>query len=405
MARFAPDERVNLRAIEIHAIDHHGPAYMLQDPLRVADGYVIVPQALGPLLALLSRNQTYAELYALISSQLGAVSGPALLQQILDALDQAFLLDNHGFRVARDRLQAAYRAAPYRQPMMAGEAYPADPAELRRFFDHLLEAAGAVEQSAPTSQGLLSPHIDYPRGGHVYAQVWKSATAAVKAADLVVLLATDHYSPEPFTLTHQSYATPYGVLPTDAGIVELLADALGENAFAAELYHRREHSVELVATWLHHMRDGVACSLVPVLCGSFQQYTQSTSTPGDDPTVRAMITQLRRVAAERNVLFVISGDLAHVGPAFGGSELTPLSEQHLQNDDQQLIEQLCNGSAEGLLQTIRHIRDRNNVCGLPPAYLALSAFETTQASLLGYARCPADETNTSAVTIAGVVFS
>lgn len=404
MARFAPDERINLRAIEIHAIDHYGPAYMLQDPLRLADGYIIVPQALGPLLALLNNNQTYAELYTIVSSQLGAVSGPALLQQMLEALDQAFLLDNSGFRAARDRSSSAYRAAPYRMPMMAGEAYPEQPAELRSFLDQLLSAAGDVELSPPTSRALLSPHIDYPRGGPIYAQVWKSAAAAVQAADLVVVLATDHYSPEPFTLTRQSYATPYGVLPTDPAVVDLLAEPLGEMAFAAELYHRREHSVELVATWLHHMRGGGACPMVPVLCGSFQRYTQGPSQPTDDPTISALIAQLRNLAAQRDVLFVISGDLAHVGPAFSGPALTAASEKRLVYDDQQTLDQLCQGSAEGLLATIRQIRDRNNVCGLPPAYLALSALGTTAGERFGYARCPADETNTSAVTIAGVVF-
>ena len=111
------------------------------------------------------------------------------------------------------------------------------------------------------------------------------------------------------------------------------------------------------------------------------------------------------MAGQRNILFVISGDLAHVGSAFGNPALNSATERRVQADDQQVIDQLCSGNAEGLLQSIRSIRDRNNVCGLPPAYLALSAFEITHAELLSYARCPADPTDTSAVTIAGMVFS
>jgi AmmeMemoRadiSam system protein B len=404
MPRIASDEPIRLRPIDIQVIDHHGPAYLLNDPLRLANEYVVVPQAFGPLLALLDGTSTAAALYALVSHQIGAVSGPAVLQQLLDALDQAFLLDNAHFQVALDQTRAAYRAAAYRPPMMAGEAYPEHPAELRRFFDQLLDAAGDVERSSVQSRALLSPHIDYPRGGHVYAPVWKSAAAAVRVADLVFLLATDHYSPQPITLTRQAYATPYGVLPTDAAIVDLLAEPLGEAAFAAELYHRREHSVELVATWLHHMRDGVACTLVPILCGSFQRYTHSHASPADDPALAALVAGLQHVAEQRNPLFIISGDLAHVGPAFGGAALNPSTEQQVQADDHLAIDQLCAGNAEGLLQTIRHIRDRNNMCGLPPAYLALRALGDTRGQLLEYARCPADETNTSAVTIAGVVF-
>jgi len=63
---------------------------------------------------------------------------------------------------------------------------------------------------------LVSPHIDYARGGPVYAHVWK------------------------LTLTRQHYATPFGVLPTAREVVETLAGAMGaETAFAGELYHSR----------------------------------------------------------------------------------------------------------------------------------------------------------------------
>ena len=128
----------------------------------------------------------------------------------------------------------------------------------------------AVTRTPAIGHGVISPHIDYPRGGLVYAAVWKQVAAMARAADLVVLLGTDHYSMgDRLTLTRQSYATPYGVLPTDTDIVNTLVEAVGEEeAFAGEFRNRSEHSLELVATWLHHVRGGEPVAMMPILTGS-----------------------------------------------------------------------------------------------------------------------------------------
>jgi AmmeMemoRadiSam system protein B len=391
--------------IDIRPVDHSGPAFVLRDPLQLADSYVVVPQAFGPLLALLDGSGTYAELYAFVEAQIGAVSGPALLQHLLDTLDQALLLDNPNFEAALEAARATYRAAPARTPALAGLSYPNSPAELQRLLDGLLDQAGDVELSAPTSRALLSPHIDYPRGGATYAQAWKSAAEAARTAELVLLLATDHQSAQPFTLTRQRYATPYGVLPTDDALVDMLAEAVGPHAFAAELYHRSEHSVELVATWLHHMRGGRPCTVVPILCGSFYRFTHQAGPAHADPQLADLAAALQSILAERQALVVISGDLAHVGPAFGDSPLDPVGEARLRADDEALLATLCAGDAEAMLHTVRAVRDRNKICGLPPAYVALRALGPTQGAIFGYDRCPADDDNTSAVTVAGAIFT
>jgi AmmeMemoRadiSam system protein B len=396
-----------LRPIEIRTVNTaaQGPGYMLRDPLRLAESYLIVPEAFAPLLMLLDGTNELGDLHALLSAQLGAVSGPSLLDQLLAALDEALLLDNARFRAARAAVSDAYARAACRAPSMAGLSYPATAGELRSMFDDLLERAGDVELSPADSRALLSPHIDYERGGHVYAQVWKSAAAALREAELVVVLATDHYSPEAVTLTRQHYATPYGTLPTERSVVDALAEACGpSDAFAAELYHRHEHSIELVVTWLHHMRGGQPCPVVPILCGSFQRFVRGRELPETDRRLAGLLAALREVMAQRRVAIVISGDLSHVGPAFGGAALEASSEEALRSDDQALLAHMRAGSAEGFWGEVRAQRDRNNVCGVPPLYLALRLLGQTSGELIDYARCPADDDDTSAVTIAGMVF-
>jgi len=256
--------------------------------------------------------------------------------------------------------------------------------------------------------GLISPHIDYQRGGPVYAGVWERAAGAVQAADLVIIFGTDHAgSPGRLTLTRQNYATPYGVLPTDTGVVDAIADAIGEeDAFDEEIHHRGEHSIELAAVWLHHMRDGRPCQVVPILCGSFQHFVQGGADPAGDPTLNAALDVLRSATADRRTLVVAAADLAHVGPAF--NDLSPIDHirhAQLQVADEILIDTVIDVDAGAFFNTIAAEGDRRNICGLPPIYLTLRLLEgDARGELTGYERCPADGQRTSFVSVCGVVF-
>jgi MEMO1 family protein len=320
-------------------------------------------------------------------------------------LDEALMLDNQRFAEARVAAVAEFRAAPFRRPALAGQAYPSDPAELRALLDSYLAGAADVEPLAE-GRGLFSPHIDYARGGATYGRAWKRAAAMARDAELVVVLATDHYGPGQLTLTRQSYATPYGALPTDQGCVDVLAEALGaEAAFGGELFHRSEHAVELVAVWLHHMRAGAPVPLVPVLTGSFAPYVRGEAAPGKDAAFEALGAAIRDFAASRRTLVVASGDLSHVGPAFGGAALGAVDKARLRGEDDRVVAQLVAGEAEGFFGAVAAIRDRTNICGLPPGYLALRALGDARGELLGYEQCTADEHDTSVVSVAGVVWA
>jgi AmmeMemoRadiSam system protein B len=228
---------------------------------------------------------------------------------------------------------------------------------------------------------------------------------AVQAADLAILIGTDHYGDDLFTLTRQNYATPYGALPTEMTIVDDLAATLGEDAaYAGELRHCNEHSLELVANWLHHMRGGRPLAVVPVLCGSLHRFYTNGASPADHPPVARFLETLERHCTGRNVFVVASGDLAHVGPAFGGAPLTTQDRLQVRSADQDLLTHLCAGDADGFFDSIRRIRNRHNVCGTTPGYLALKLMGSVHGQEMAYQSCPADDHNTSAVTVAGVAF-
>ncbi|MDQ3702641.1 MAG: AmmeMemoRadiSam system protein B, partial [Chloroflexota bacterium] len=276
-----------------------------------------------------------------------------------------------------------------------------------------------------TASGVLSPHIDFARGGSLYAGTWTAALPAVASAEVVVIFGTDHAgSAGRLTPTRQHYSTPWGPLPTDLNAVDAVAAALGEaDAFDEELHHRREHSIELAAVWLHW---ALRCSgrsaatmpaMIPILCGSFYPYVQrgadgarGSPLPEAQTHLAAALTALQRAIGKRRALVVSAADLAHVGPAFG--DRTPLDDdakRRLARGDDRVLEGALSGSADAFLDALRVAEDRTRVCGLPPTYWALRLLQHLTANpvfgrLVGYRQCPADSTFGSVVSIAGVLW-
>ncbi len=405
--------RPKLRSLSIrhHTQDGH-PHLLLRDPQQITDHTLLIPQPLATVLAFCDGEHEIKELPDAFQRHAGFRLPFKWVEELVHALDEALMLENERFFAAHERTLAAYRRAPHRPAALAGLSYPAQRHQLWQLLQDYLEAVDPldplpIDWSRPV--GLLSPHIDYPRGGAIYAQVWKRAARIAQEAELAILLGTDHYGGDRFTLTRQNYATPYGVLPTDQPVVDQLAQAISPaNAFAGELRHRGEHSLELVAVWLHHLRAGQPCAIVPILCGGFHEYMNNGATPAQDPSISRVIAALQRAAKGRRTVVIASGDLAHVGPAFGGAPLTAHGRAQVNAADEQLLHHMRNGDGEGFFSAIRQVQDANNVCGLAPIYLTLRTLATHHAPLrghpTGYATCPADEYGTSVVTVSGMIF-
>jgi AmmeMemoRadiSam system protein B len=222
----------------------------------------------------------------------------------------------------------------------------------------------------------------------------------------VILFGTDHRSGNAvLTLTVQSYATPWGTLPTDTKVVDKLAEALGaEAAFASELHHRSEHSVELAAVWLHFVRGGEPVPVLPILCGSFADFIEGDVDPEEHGPFGALLAVLDETVRARQTLVVAAADLAHMGPAFGDPYgLDMIARGQLRRADETLLAAVHGGDAAGFYGQLQAERDRRHVCGLPPMYLTLRLLEGVSGETLGYDVCPADPQGLSYVSIAGVI--
>ncbi|MEM7344639.1 MAG: AmmeMemoRadiSam system protein B [Chloroflexota bacterium] len=394
-----------LRNINVERTVYQGePVFFLQDRLKLTEAGIVLPQALGPVAMLCDGQHTVSEMEQALAQEYGLQLPRNSIEHLLDQFDHALLLEGSTFNQAKEKAIEQFRAAPFRKSTLAGPSYPADPDKLRQLLQSYLDNVEQTPSSTKQSRGIISPHIDYPRGGHVYAGVWANAAEAIREAELVVLFGTDHNGGlGTLTLTPQNYATPLGIMPTDTDLVNRLAETLGpETVFAEELHHRDEWSIELVLVWLQYLRKEKPCAFLPILCGSFHHIMMGQATIDDEPQFEAFLDILRAEMKQRRTVIVASGDLAHMGPAFDGSPLNTADYDQMVVDDAALMKAVGQGDAKAFLEFMQGKPYERNVCGLSPFYFTLNLLGESYGQTLSYDRCPADHQDTSFVSVCGM---
>lgn len=384
--------------------------WYLRDPLQLTPYQLIMPPALAQMLIFCDGSRTPQEIHAAFCAQIGQTVDYDIILEALDQLDQACLLENAHSRQVQADILTAYREAPFRPPALADLSYPADPDTLTAEFQAYEKGDDLTKWQPWHGRAIISPHIDYMRGGPVYAKTWRRAETAVSEAELVIIFGTDHNGgPGTVTLTRQAYATPYGVLPADLELVDKLTAAIGEDAaFAEEAHHIKEHAIELSAVWLHYTYQCLGLEpkpMVPILCGSFQHFVMNGGHPGDDERLTAVIETLQRETAGKKVLVVASVDFAHVGPAFGDSfNMDAARRDALKATDEAMMRAIRQGDAADFYAQIAAVEDRNKICGFSSIYLMLRYLQSVSSGLtVAYDHCPADAEDNSLVSIGGML--
>jgi AmmeMemoRadiSam system protein B len=308
----------------------------------------------------------------------------SFLESLVKRLEEALLLDGPRFR--------RHVEGPVREPRCIG-CYSGDPNQLRSDLHRLFtgpRGAGLPRNVKPDGElrAALVPHIDYARGGHTYTWAFKEV-AERSDASLFVLIGTSHYSSHRFNLTRKHFKTPLGVTETDQDYLDRLERHYGPGLFDDELMaHLPEHSIELEVVFLQYLYENKRpIRIVPLVVGSFFDCVQGHRPPQNCDDIQRMIRALRRVEQELDepVCYLISGDLAHIGPKFG--DRWPARGAWLEQSRQQdlaIVRQAERADPDGLLRVVAGEGDARRICGLPPSYVALQAARPTSGKLLHY---------------------
>ena len=421
----------------------------LRDPAGFTEQVAMLPIPLLDVVSLFDGDHAIDEIRDIVAARHGGGLSAADVVAVAERLDEAGFLDSPRFAERRRRIEAEFAARPDRPAVHAGGAYAGEADALREqiagFFsdadgpgtapDSLAATRGsdpdsssgklaAARGSDPDSssgklaaarhfdprspqgatsvgrlrdsgiRGLLAPHIDFHRGGPVYAWAYKEILERCDA-DLFVVLGTCHAGmAEPFAATLKAFETPLGPVPADRDFLDALGRRYGHDLFASEGAHRIEHSIEFQAVMLRWALGDRPFTMVPLLASFLHEAVWTGQDAEADPRVPRFLAALAETLSTsgRRVCVVGGVDLAHVGPRFGDAEPnTPVFLAEVERADRAMLETITAGDAFAFFASVTADRDARRICGLSPIYSFLRVLPGAQGRLIRYRQWPDPE--------------
>jgi AmmeMemoRadiSam system protein B len=407
-------DRPKLRPLSAQRFDHEGQSFaLLQDPLGVFPSPVLVPlPAFLHVCRHFDGHLTLDEIQLRVLGDSGQWIEREAIGQLVTQLDRAMVLDGPTY----GSFLQSHRESTHRPAALAGRSYAASDLELRAQLNGYFvdpKGAGLPATGGPNGdkklriRGVLSPHIDFNRGGPIYTWSYRELAEGADVDTFVIVGVAHQYCRQRFALTLKDFATPLGTVPTDRDYVQKVAALAGNELFDDELAHRGEHSIEFQVVFLQHLLGAQRkFSIVPILVGSFQDLLERGVDPIADPAIRRFVEALRLAekAMRKHVIYIGGIDLCHVGPEFGDPEPvdTPLLET-VRRFDHEMLDHAAAGNPSQWFQTAASVSNRWRVCGLAATYTMLHAIGPAQGRLLKYDQA-LDEQRTCCVSFASMVF-
>lgn len=262
-----------------------------------------------------------------------------------------------------------------RQPVLAGQWYPAGVGELAFAVDSFLARATDVP-AVKDLRILVLPHAGYAYSGQVAAYGY--ALAKSLNPGVIVLLAPPHRSPVRGIALSSSdfFETPLGRVKIDKETVKELSKTSG---FAVnDEAHRLEHSIEIHLPFLQRIYGKKMEGAVPVLPLLVGELGGT-----EEECARMLALKIRG----KNPLVIVSSDFTHYGPRF---EFVPVFGKSVK-ELKEGLKNLDMGAINAILKFDRRGFSRYvgmtgiTVCGRNPISLALALpMNLSDARLLQY---------------------
>ena len=267
-----------------------------------------------------------------------------------------------------------------REPVVAGQFYPASPRELRSMI------ASMVDEKAVKKEviGVVSPHAGYPYSGPVAGAV----LSRIKFKDTFVILGPSHTGRgKPFSImTAGAWRTPLGQVEIDSDLgKKMLAGSshLQEDALA----HQYEHSIEVQIPFLQYFKPDVR--IVPIVL--------AYATPEIYKQIGREIAQAVKESKsfQGRVILMASSDMTHYEP-----------QELAQKKDNEAIKAMLDLNEDELLKRVEEMNI--SMCGYAPVAALIAAAKelgAKSAELVKY-QTSGDTTGdfSSVVGYAGIIF-
>ncbi len=248
-----------------------------------------------------------------------------------------------------------------RPPAVAGQFYPARPAQVEAELDELLRPTGAPREA----KAVVVPHAGWMYSGATAGKVY----SAVRIPDHVILVGPNHHGlGSPYALFDAGqWQTPVGPVPIDEPLAASLLDnceLLAEDPRA----HSVEHSLEVQVPMLRRLNPNVR--IVPILIGG------GWPESGGRSVLRQLGACIAGTVREygKPVLLVASTDLNH----YEDQETSHVK-------DKLALDAVLKLDEDALMDRVRDVDV--SMCGVAPTYIVIHAAKrlgATRAELMDY---------------------
>ncbi|MGB9691536.1 MAG: AmmeMemoRadiSam system protein B [Candidatus Sumerlaeaceae bacterium] len=379
-----------VRPLDMHPAQVEGrDVIVVRDPLGVMEGTAIL-QAHPLLLVffqLANGRTSCAQMAELVTRATGTLIGAEVFESIAKQLDEALLLRSPRFLEAYERKRQQFAESPVRPPCVF-RANGSDRLEMIKALADQLRGHARAPGAPPTTLdlqprsvvGVLSPHIDYDRGGAAYAWAYRALKEHGVGAKTYVVLGTSHKPmAHRFVATRKHFETPLGLVETDQELLDELAQAFSGELFADEFAHASEHTIELQAVYLRHtFGDGQTPRIVPILVGSFEDMFLNGAKPSEDSEISQFCAALREIFSRHGerVGLIAGVDLSHCGPHFGQPVMNDEErEREIELSDRGALAAIESGNPETFFDYFRDDGNAQQVCSIATIYVAMAAMQ------------------------------
>lgn len=384
----------------------------LRDPQGISDGILFLPPNIFYLVQFLDGAHTRNQIAGEYLKRFGELLMPNWVDKFLADLDEKLFLEGERFEAARKRMVDAYRAEPVRPAVFAGKSYDADPEKLKAQLDGFFrppEGPGSTpsENAGKALKAVIAPHVEISQAGPIYAWAYKEVREARTPDVFVILGAARGIIETLFACTDKDFETPLGLVKTDKEFLRLFRERGGESFFKEELAHRKDHAIEFQAVFLQHLFGGTKpFTIVPVLCSFSHLHFGHPDLVKQGERIGRFIEAFRKTLAAfgKEVCFIVSGDLAHIGMRYGDIKPpTDFSFHKTMQADLAMLKHAEEGKPDELLQFIQAEDDARRIGILPPLYTMLKLLDNPKGTVLRYDRATVDQYNSTA-TYAAMAF-
>lgn len=344
---------------------------ILECPLGITPRPLCLNPIILPLLRLFTGECSVSAIQEKLAPQGCTIE---LIHQLTELLDDHLFLKGPRFDQAQQDVKAAFLHEPIRQPALAGLTYPKDSYQLETEVRTYLEIETLSPDISPLSSRplrcLVTPHIDYRRGGSCYGKAFR--TLLTVQPEIIFLLGTSHqWSESLFLLTKKHFQTPLGVVNTDQRIVDAIARQYGyTRSFRDEFLHKREHSLELQLPFIQYLAPHAR--IVPILVGSFHKMLASGKYPDEFEEYAAFIHALANIIEAEGLtfhercLFIAGVDMAHVGSYFGDEkEINDHWMHEVRGKDSEYLTAVRELDSYRIFDHVAADHDARRICGFP----------------------------------------